>query len=1291
MKNYHSLKYLIQLLLLILASLGTNAAYAAQHCSDNYSIDQTFANGARWDMCWTHDDNHGIRYHHVYYTPKGGTRRMVLVDAAISQIHVPYDDNGARYHDVSDYGLGGRYMPGMSNAECPSGKLHRYGTKNVVCTQVKKQTNAYRFGSTAASQDVLKVFSISSVGAYIYIPQWLFFDDGSMEPTVTATGSLERYTRSDQHGWLLDQGKIGLSHIHNYFWRLDFDLGGTAKDDIVQEINYSVSSGKRVRSVTPFTSEVARSVSPTQQRSWMVSDRVLKNSKYHAMGYELKIGSAGHREIGPAYESFTANDFYVTKAKSCEQIASHNRRINICSTDSLDKFANGESLTNQDLIVWVGLSFYHMPRAEDYPRMDVHSNSFKITPRDWHAKNPLKTLVVSGKNDTASSVSGTLVAIDSLANDVGDGIALHSVENPANGSAVISNGKINYTSNAGFVGTERFNYNIISPSGIVYPAQIAVTVTAPVVATPLPVASSDALTIQKNTTVVIDVLANDTGSVLVLQPISAVTSSGGAVSLSSNQIKYTPKQDYVGTDTFSYTFKDSEGRSAGSQVTITIEGDIAPPNAQPVVTNQSIQLSANQRANVVLTATDADGDTLTYQVIRLPQHGSLLGTAPNFVYQPEANYAGPDSFTFIASDSLVDSNVATVSFTVNAELSDAMSNVLSSQLTLDGNASDWVAVNRFPADPDDITEGQINWRSLAMAHDATNVHLLYENHGNVRATSVSGSYIPWGWQVYMDTDKNNQTGFKVGDIGADYILEGPALHRYMGQGSNWNWETVDVAQSQYNGPAAELRFPRSKIGNPNAMYLLIQGNNAAVGGTEVDYYPDTQNDSNSSNRYFHYQFESAVNSGLIANSQSLTTSIDTPINIVLTTNTLSPPTTSYRIITRPQHGSLTGNGLNLVYTPSAGYTGADSFSFVANDGSQDSPAATIVLKVNPLSSLGVNNNVATIQIDGDSSEWNNLQAFNSDPDDMALPTETIDWQSATMAHSDTKLYVLYRNHGAINQNALTNDYIPWGWQTYMDTDNDVNTGFKVGDIGADFLLEATQVGSYTGDGASWSWNTLDAVDLLYKNDLAEMSFSLNTIGNPESMRVAFKGNNLSVGGSEVDLYPDNAETSGAAGNYFTYSLESTLQSISQRPSASNQTVDVTAAQANQITLSASSARGESISYHLITPPQNGVLDTLGPVVNYTPNAGFVGADSFEYVLNNGVYDSSLARVNLMVSDAEASVTPNETDGSGDGGGGSLGILLQGLIFILLLLNQLSVRAILTRLVILLCSINYLAN
>ena len=42
------------------------SANAAEFCSDAYYINQTLGNGARWDMCWTHDSQHGIRYHHVH-------------------------------------------------------------------------------------------------------------------------------------------------------------------------------------------------------------------------------------------------------------------------------------------------------------------------------------------------------------------------------------------------------------------------------------------------------------------------------------------------------------------------------------------------------------------------------------------------------------------------------------------------------------------------------------------------------------------------------------------------------------------------------------------------------------------------------------------------------------------------------------------------------------------------------------------------------------------------------------------------------------------------------------------------------------------------------------------------------------------------------------------------------------------------------------------------------------------------------------------------------------------------
>jgi hypothetical protein len=67
----------------------------------------------------------------------------------------------------------------------------------------------------------------------------------------------------------------------------------------------------------------------------------------------------------------------------------------------------------------------------------------------------------------------------------------------------------------------------------------------------------------------------------------------------------------------------------------------------------------------VLSATDADNDTLTYSVVVGPGHGALSGTPPSLTYTPAGGYTGPDSFTFKANDTKADSNIATVSITVN--------------------------------------------------------------------------------------------------------------------------------------------------------------------------------------------------------------------------------------------------------------------------------------------------------------------------------------------------------------------------------------------------------------------------------------------------------------------------------------------------------------------------------------------------------------------------------------------------------------------------------------------------
>ena len=80
---------------------------------------------------------------------------------------------------------------------------------------------------------------------------------------------------------------------------------------------------------------------------------------------------------------------------------------------------------------------------------------------------------------------------------------------------------------------------------------------------------------------------------------------------------------------------------------------------------QTVKTSEDTPVSITLTASDADGDALTFGVVDLPSHGDLSGVAPDLTYTPDAGYNGQDSFTFSANDGTVDSNIATVSITVH--------------------------------------------------------------------------------------------------------------------------------------------------------------------------------------------------------------------------------------------------------------------------------------------------------------------------------------------------------------------------------------------------------------------------------------------------------------------------------------------------------------------------------------------------------------------------------------------------------------------------------------------------
>src|SRR5207249_526680 len=84
-------------------------------------------------------------------------------------------------------------------------------------------------------------------------------------------------------------------------------------------------------------------------------------------------------------------------------------------------------------------------------------------------------------------------------------------------------------------------------------------------------------------------------------------------------------------------------------------------------TNEDATLTTSAVAGVLTNDSDADGDPLTALLVSGPAAGTLALVADgSFVYTPGANFHGSDSFSYKANDGAADSNVATVSITVNS-------------------------------------------------------------------------------------------------------------------------------------------------------------------------------------------------------------------------------------------------------------------------------------------------------------------------------------------------------------------------------------------------------------------------------------------------------------------------------------------------------------------------------------------------------------------------------------------------------------------------------------------------
>ncbi|MEN3362218.1 MAG: hypothetical protein V7637_6200 [Mycobacteriales bacterium] len=137
----------------------------------------------------------------------------------------------------------------------------------------------------------------------------------------------------------------------------------------------------------------------------------------------------------------------------------------------------------------------------------------------------------------------------------------------------------------------------------------------------------------------------------------------GTLSGTAPALTYTPAAGYTGPDSFTYSANDGLAESDIATVALTVS-PVGLANRPPVANDMLVSTPQGSPAAVTLTATDADGDPLTYTVHGAPAHGTLSGTAPALTYTPAAGYAGPDTLTFTASDGRLDSDLARAAITV---------------------------------------------------------------------------------------------------------------------------------------------------------------------------------------------------------------------------------------------------------------------------------------------------------------------------------------------------------------------------------------------------------------------------------------------------------------------------------------------------------------------------------------------------------------------------------------------------------------------------------------------------
>jgi VCBS repeat-containing protein len=860
-----------------------------------------------------------------------------------------------------------------------------------------------------------------------------------------------------------------------------------------------------------------------------------------------------------------------------------------------------------------------------------------------NVSNPAPTPV----DDAFSADKNTAITGNVLTNDTDpDGDVLHidttPVQIPANGTLVLNaDGSFVYTPNSNFHGTDTFQYRVIDADGGAATATVTLTVNqtnlAPVIAGTIASqigtdAGSFSLDVSGKFT---DADGDALGYSVSGLPTGLTISAGGLITGTLGGHASTGGPNNDGVYTVTVTASDGNGGSASENFTLTVL------NPAPVITTATPNPSTNE--DTVLTgqvsATDADGDTLTYSATSQPTHGTLVFNANgSYSYTPAANFNGTDSFTYKVADGDGGVATATVTITVNP-VNDAPVPVgtISAQSGVDAAPFTLNVANRFS----DIDGDTLTYSSATLP-----TGLSIDANGNITGTlGTSASHGgPNGNGIYTITITANDghggtvdQSFTLTVVNPVPVTSNSAVTTAEDTPYNGTVTATDddtLTFSVATGPAhGTLVF------NSNGTYTYTPAAN--FNGADTFTYTVTDADNGTAQATVTLTVtpvNDAPVSATAIGTQAGTDNAAFNLSVASHFSDVDGDTLTFSASGLPAglsidaSGNISGTLGTSASTQGTNGTGQYSITVSVLDGHGGQVNQTFLLNV---SNLAPTANNSTLTLNEDTVATGNLltAGLASDPDGDALRVDTTavtapQHGSLTLNADGTYLYTPNSNYNGSDS------------FTYRVIDADgaavtATVSITVTAVNDAPVAQGTVSAQNANDGAAFSLNLggnfsdVDNPTLNYSVSGLPTGLSIDANG----LITGTLGTSASQGGNQ-GVY---TVTVTASDGSLSASQTFTLTVVNLAPVVNNSTLTLaedSTASGNLLTSNAQDPDGDVMHIDVtpVTAPAHGTL-TLGAdgTFLYTPTANFNGTDSFSYRVIDADGFATVATVTLNVT------------------------------------------------------------